>query len=349
MATDKNCPRMKAEKKHGTLLLLVLFDLASSAMVLPRPPSSPNHIHEDRDFNERKIYEGGKSVHGFFQNTNVERPDTDNNYSLESSLLNDGCPRNEANSLPCSQRRLVEIEVQGAGDVDPENLQGLVHAVLKNQQTIESSNESYPNPEVVPNSILGVRNIGISSNFRLDGYDDTEKRVLLSPPKLHNLDEKLYYLKSGKPKVYVNVRGNSGTFRKIETGPRSTLSEGPLDYLRVTRPFERQTDWKAKHEKKLRPPKKFDRLVHDPDGFEDSKNLLKNTKVNGIKERAWALGSEHLSTTENSMVTSSELPKQIPAPPSKVPSRLLMAQTTPVQRYSLRRTDVLPSYKVYED
>ncbi|XP_047354883.1 uncharacterized protein LOC124951112 [Vespa velutina] len=316
---------MKTEKNYGILLLLVLFDLASSAMVLPRPPSSPNHIHEDHDFNERKIYESGKSVHGFFQNTNVERPDTDNNY------------------------RLVEIEVQGADDVDPENLQGLVHAVLKNQQTIESSNESYPNPEVVPNSILGVRNIGISSNFRLDGYDETEKRVLLSPPKLHNLDEKLYYLKSGKPKVYVNVRGNSGTFRKIETGPRSTLSEGPLDYLRVTRPFERQTDWKTKHEKKLKPPKKFDRLVHDPDSLEDSKNSLKNMNVNGIKERAWALGSEHLSTTENSMVTSSELPKQIPAPPSKVPSRLLMAQTTPVQRYSLRRTDVLPSYKVYED
>lgn len=317
---------MKGGNKYGAALsLLVLIDLTSSAMVLPRPPSSPNHIHEDHEMNNRKIYEGGKSVHGFFQNTNVERPDTDNNY------------------------RLVEIEVQSAGDVDPENLQGLVHAVLKNQQTLQSSNDSYPNPEVVPNSILGVRNIGISSNFRLDGYDESEKRVLLSPPKLHNLDEKLYYLKNGKPKVYVNVRGNSGTFRKIETGPRSTFSEGPLDYLRVTRPFERQTDWKTKHEKKVKPPKKFDRRVHDTDNLEDTKNSVKNSEVNGMREHAWALGSEHLSTTENSMVTSSELPKQIPAPPSKVSGRLRMAQTTPVQRYSLRRTEVLPSYRVYED
>lgn len=78
--------RMKSEKNYGTLLLLVLFDLASSAMVLPRPPSSPNHIHEDHEFNERKIYEGGKSVHGFFQNTNVERPDTDNNYRYVNSI-----------------------------------------------------------------------------------------------------------------------------------------------------------------------------------------------------------------------------------------------------------------------
>ncbi|KAI4479458.1 hypothetical protein M0802_014378 [Mischocyttarus mexicanus] len=252
------------------------------------------------------------------------------------SLLNDG---------------LVEIEVQSAGDVDPENLRGLVHAVLKNQQTLESSNDSYPNPEVVPNSILGVRNIGISSNFRLDGYDESEKRVLLSPPKLHNLDEKLYYLKNGKPKVYVNVRGNSGTFRKIETGPRSTFSEGPLDYLRVTRPFERQTDWKTKQDKKVKPPKKFDRNVHvDPDNsLEKSKDFRQNLELNVIRERAWALGSEHLSTTENSMVTSSELPKQIPAPPSKVSGKFRITQTTPVQRYSLKRTEVLPSYRVYED
>lgn len=295
-------------------------------MVLPRPPSSPNHIHDDHNFHKRKIYEGGKSIHGYLQNTNVERPDTQNNY------------------------RLVEIEVQGADDVDAENLQGLVHAVLKTHHTDQPTNESYPNPEVVPNSILGVRNVGISSNFRLDGYnDENEKRVLLSPPKVHSLDEKLYYLKSGKPKVYVNVRGNSGNFRKVEVGSRTTMSEGPLDYLRVTRPFDRQTDWKPKHEKKVRPPKKYDRLIHETDSLEDIKSSTQNVEVVGIRDRAWAYGAEHLSTTENSMVTSSELPKQIPAPPSKVPSRLLMAQTTPVQRYSLKRSDILSGYKVYED
>jgi hypothetical protein len=58
---------------------------------------------------------------------------------------------------------------------------------------------------------------------------------------------------------------------------------------------------------------------------------------------------DDLSTTENSMVTSSELPKQIPAPPSKVRGRVLMAQTTPVQRYALRRTDILPGYGFGEE
>lgn len=318
-------------KVVSLVLVITVSRLASSAMVLPRPPSSPNHIHEDRDFTKRKIYEGGKSIHGYLQNTNVERPDTQNNY------------------------RLLEIEVQGADDVDAANLQGLVHAVLKTHQTHPSTNESYPHPEVVPNSILGVRNVGVSSNFRLDGYDDNdnddddEKRVLISPPKFHSLDEKLYYLKNGKPKVYVNVRGNSGAFRKVELGPRTTLSEGPLDYLRVTRPFDRQTDWKPRHEKKIKPPKKFDRLVHETDSSEDVKGSTQNVEVVGMRERGWAYNAEQMSTTENSMVTSSELPKQIPAPPSKVPGRLLMAQTTPVQRYAFKRSDVLPGYKVYED
>ncbi|KAI4479457.1 hypothetical protein M0802_014377 [Mischocyttarus mexicanus] len=48
---------MKGENKYITLLLLVVFDLTSSAMVLPRPPS-PNHIQEDHELNDRKIYAG---------------------------------------------------------------------------------------------------------------------------------------------------------------------------------------------------------------------------------------------------------------------------------------------------
>ena len=50
------------------------------------------------------------------------------------------------------------------------------------------------------------------------------------------------------------------------------------------------------------------------------------------------------STTENTMVTSSELPKQIPAPPSRIPSRSPVTHTTPVQRYTLKRSDILPGY-----
>lgn len=201
-------------------------------------------------------------------------------------------------------------------------------------------NNGYPNPEVIPHSILGVRDMGLSPNYRLDTFDD-DKRASLNPPKLPSLNEKLYYLKSGRPKVYVNVRGHSGSFRKDTIVPPSTAtpSEGAVGYLRVTRPFERQTDWKTR-DKKTRPPKKFDRRV---DGI-----VLRNEEI-GRTNQATFYGADEPSTTENSMVTSSELPKQIPAPPSKVHGRSLMAQTTPVQRYALRRTDILPGYGFIEE
>lgn len=57
-------------------VLLVLFELTTSAMVLPRPPSSPNHIHQDQELSARKSLEG-KSLHGVPRSTNVERPDTE--------------------------------------------------------------------------------------------------------------------------------------------------------------------------------------------------------------------------------------------------------------------------------
>lgn len=225
--------------------------------------------------------------------------------------------------------------------MDATNLQGLVRAMLKQQQQQgeQTPNDSYPNPEVIPHSILGVRDIGLGPNYRVDTFDDDDKRVLLSPPKLQSLDEKLYYLKSGRPKVYVNVRGNSG--RKGEAvSPTATPSEGPAGFLRATRPFERQTDRKIR-DKKARPPKKFDRRV---DGI-----VLEDEPVDKVNDQGASYGADDLSTTENSLVTSSELPKQIPAPPSKVRGRVLMVQTTPVQRYALRRTDILPGYSFTDE
>jgi len=57
-------------------VLLVLFELTTSAMVLPRPPSSPNHIRQDQELSARKSLDG-KSLHDIPRNTNVERPDTE--------------------------------------------------------------------------------------------------------------------------------------------------------------------------------------------------------------------------------------------------------------------------------
>lgn len=243
------------------------------------------------------------------------------------------------------RRRLFEIELQNADEMDPANLQGLMRTVLKEEQRAAAEqripNDGYPNPEVIPHSIFGVRDMGLNPNYRLDVFDD--KRASLHSSKLPNLDEKLYYLKSGRPKVYVNVRGHSGSFRKDIIVPPSTETpiEDAVGYLKVTRPFERQTDWKTR-DKKTRPPKKFDRRV---DGI-----LLTNEELAKMNDRAMSYGdADEQSTTENSMVTSSELPKQIPAPPSKIHGRSLMAQTTPVQRYSLRRTDILPGYGFIEE
>jgi hypothetical protein len=58
------------------VVLLVLLELATPAMVLPRPPSSPNHIRQDQELSARKALEG-KSLHGVSRDTNVERPDTE--------------------------------------------------------------------------------------------------------------------------------------------------------------------------------------------------------------------------------------------------------------------------------
>lgn len=243
------------------------------------------------------------------------------------------------------RRRLFEIELQSADEMDAANLQGLMRTMLKEEQRAvagqRTPNDGYPNPEVIPHSILGVRDMGLSPNYRLDSFDD-DKRESLNPPKLPSLDEKLYYLKSGRPKVYVNVRGHSGSFRKDTNAPPSTAtpSEGAVGYLRVTRPFERQTAWKTR-DKKTRPPKKFDRRVDSI--------VLRNDEIGKTNDQATFYRADEPSTTENSMVTSSELPKQIPAPPSKVYGRSLMAQTTPVQRYALRRTDILPGYGFIEE
>lgn len=242
--------------------------------------------------------------------------------------------------------------MHSADEMDAANLQGLVRAMLKQQQQQQQertpASDGYPNPEVIPHSILGVRDMGGpgSPNYRLDTFDD-DKRVLLSPPKLHSLDEKLYYLKSGRPKVYVNVRGRSGSFRgtKGEGTDAATASEGPMGgFLRMTRPFERWTAADRKiADKRARPPKKFDRRV---DGA-----VLRHEEavVDRARSDRGGTDDDDASTTENSMVTSSELPKQIPAPPSRVRGRALMTQTTPVQRYALRRTDILPGYGFAEE
>ncbi|KAL6430463.1 hypothetical protein ACFW04_007820 [Cataglyphis niger] len=304
-------------RRINIFVLLALLELTTSAMVLPRPPSShPNRIRQDEDLSARKALEG-KSLHGVpARDVNIDRPE---------------------------DYRLVEIELRNADEMDAANLQGLVHAML-NQQQITSeqsqvpSGAGYPNPEVIPHSILGVRDMGLGPNYRLDTFDDDKPVLLRGSPKLPSPDEKLYYLKNGRPRVYVNVRGHSGSFRK-EATLTATPSEGAVGYLRVTRPLERQTDWKIR-DRKARPPKKFERRVDV-----SSKGHVVGSKTSDdgtLYER-----EDDPSTTENSMVTSSELPKQIPAPPSKI--RTLMAQTTPVQRYAFRRTDILPGYGFVEE
>lgn len=69
--------RMLAAINYYTAtVLFALIHRSFSAMVLPRPPSSPNYIQRfDRKENDQKFYEG-KHLQNFLQNSNVERANT---------------------------------------------------------------------------------------------------------------------------------------------------------------------------------------------------------------------------------------------------------------------------------
>lgn len=222
---------------------------------------------------------------------------------------------------------LVEIELQSSDEMDATNLQNIIHTMLKQSEQVR--NESYPNPEVIPRSVFGVRDVGISPSFKANTVNE-DRHVLIGPSKFQAVDEKLYYLKNNRPKVYVNLRGHSGSFRK-DAISKTTSSNDFIEFLKATHPLQKQTDWKFHHDK-INAKRKYRKYISK----NDTKKLNKVTII---------YGSDDLSTTENSIVTSSELPKQIPAPPSKFSNKILMTQTTPVQRYALKRTNILPRYR----
>lgn len=232
--------------------------------------------------------------------------------------------------------------MQSANEIEATNLQGLVHAMLKQKQIQQTSSLS-SHLEIIPHSILGVHNVGFRPNYRLEG----DKHTLLDPTKLRNFGEKLYYVKNDhKPKVYVNVRGHSGSFHKKSNLSITTPKESPVGFITMTRSFERQTaDWKAR-DKKGQSPKRSDRHI---DSITIGNKKMDRWMRIGAQETSSGI-DKLLSTTEDAMVTSSELPKQIPAPPSKIQGKThSTAQTTPVQRYALSRTDILPGYGFIEE
>ncbi|XP_011498245.1 PREDICTED: uncharacterized protein LOC105362485 [Ceratosolen solmsi marchali] len=292
------------------LLLVLLTGTALPAVVLPRPPSLPNYIPIDyvaSSFDSVKNF-GDKGLH---QRTNVEKPETQQDY------------------------RFLEIEVRDGENVENLDLHGIVQAVLAKQRQLlplsgrrfdeEDYNMTYPPAEIVPRSIVGVHEVVLGPNQRfyesatLEAESERSLQYPMSSPQSEkNLsDEKLYYLKNGRPKVYVNFRGKSGNFRQQDTptgaDSRFTLRLEPSTFLKATQPYH--TEKKTKSSKST--PKKYDARIHG-------------------------------STTEHAMVTSSELPKQIPAPPSRLPALPLIVQTTPVQRYNARRTDILPDDSISE-
>lgn len=78
-STENNLCRMS--RKIGayiSALLVLLLELTASTVVLPRPPSSLNHIrHDQRELSARKAVQG-KSLHGVSRNIDAGRPDTEN-------------------------------------------------------------------------------------------------------------------------------------------------------------------------------------------------------------------------------------------------------------------------------
>lgn len=130
--------------------------------------------------------------------------------------------------------------------MDSVDLHELVQAVLSNHprrldvdldenESIES-NSSHPHPEVVPHSILGVRDVGLGLNQRL--FEPDRLPHLSQPSKDATSDEKLYYLKSSRPKVYVNFRGRSGNFRQDIADSKFTMRFEPAAFLRATQPYQ---------------------------------------------------------------------------------------------------------------
>ncbi|OXU30866.1 hypothetical protein TSAR_001336 [Trichomalopsis sarcophagae] len=331
---------MRDSRFASALLVLLVSGGVFPAVVLPRPPSSPNYIPQEYAGVGQEVAKGYNAEKAMYQSTNVEKPDT-------------------------QDYRFLEIEVRDADNVDSLDLHGLVQAVLDNRNNPQHSlqspllnhhrldlaaededdeleerrNQTYPHPEVVPHSILGVRDVGLGPSQRL--FEPTSldlagrpQHYLISPPQAtKNLgDEKLYYLKSGRPKVYVNFRGKTGNFRQDTGDSRVTMRFEPSAFLRATQPY--QMEKKTKSPKS--PPKKYNPRLHG-----STSSLDQTTESTASTSSATTTAS---TTTENAMVTSSELPKQIPAPPSRIPSRSPIAHTTPVQRYTARRTDILPGY-----
>ena len=217
------------------------------------------------------------------------------------------------------------------------------------QRTV--SEVTYPHPEVIAHSILGVRDIGLSPNHRINPFVDDNKDKTIRPSP----DEKLYYLKNTRPKVDVNVRGHSGSF----IGD-SIISKTARDQSSIIRPpgyssrsAEMSGYTKSLLDKSIRRPKKYESPNSSQESFNDvnvSYALSGTSYGTGDYEPTPITidRPNNESTTENMSVTSSELPKQIPAPPSRLPSTTLIAQTTPVQKYALRRTDILPGYSYGE-
>ncbi|KAL7300562.1 hypothetical protein TKK_0006558 [Trichogramma kaykai] len=334
------------------ILLVACARLVVPAVVLPRPPSSPNYIPESTSGSNG----GGSSQEQDRQSSSDPGKLNYNEKALYGS--SGGSTNVEKPDIP--DYRYLEIELRDAENVDSIDLHGLVQAVLdahqpqsQEQQTLpteetteDESNQTLPHPIVVPHSILGVRDVGLGlpggqrlfepvvrQHHHFSVYETASG--LEGSTKNFN-DEKLYYLKSGRPKVYVNFRGKSGNFRQDLGDSRVTVRIEPAAFLRATQSYHM--------EKKTKAPKKYDARLHGSSAATATDQRVISSSPTSTTTSTTTASTTTSSTTENAMTTSSELPKQIPAPPSRIPSLLPIAHTTPVQRYTLRRSDILPGY-----
>lgn len=69
--------------RRGTIPLILAViavstvDVIISAVVLPRPPSSPNHIRNDYEVTDDKVYSEKGYQNPLMHSTNVEKPSTE--------------------------------------------------------------------------------------------------------------------------------------------------------------------------------------------------------------------------------------------------------------------------------
>ncbi|XP_048513696.1 uncharacterized protein LOC125501506 [Athalia rosae] len=319
-----------ARRLSALLIVLSWMKLSRGALVLPRPPSSPNAIpHQYLTGGVSKVFDGKlyndkpSSVYRMTQNnimstTNVEKPNTDDYKFLEIELR--GGATGEGKKVGDEEEERKEEREEAAALNFGEILRQVFH-----------SNDLSSRIKNAAGSFGLKRKSGEKSPVQPETeFSDGEEYH--STKLLQSLNDKLYYLKKNRS------RPDTGNERRTSWEPRSYLKS-----MQVTNgPIVDKNLYATKSLHYNRPKKYIGKIEMVTDTNPDNRMTFTGEENSRYTDEVSYESAANFYTTENSLPTSSELPKQIPPPPSRGPSQTNFAHTTPVLKYISRRTDILP-------